>query len=248
MSFLELVANPKARVQPESSSSDVSADTDTDSDSGTSTSYSTSSPTDSDSNDSGRSEEMATMKRYMQTEKARCQRRINQLQRKVQKLEGPKHPAEAYRNDVVFGSHLTEPGHHAKTFKFRRLRLLWSWFSSFIKAIFGFVSESGSRIRHVITVCVVDDTNMRLASPYSSTSKQRSSRVVSVMNNLQSLIFNLKESDDQEKLSESCLDASYRTFLVHTPMVPLAPCSVKDLSVAHFLFSGNPVKSTAAIT
>ena len=185
---------------------------------------------------------MARQRRYeswngvLQTEKARTQMQLNAQKRRQQKLaesDFPQHAADSYQADLTPETTLTNPGNYSKTQKLRRLRLLFSWFTSWITSVIGCFFPGKHKIRHVINICVVDDTNMRLAAPYKVTGKSRQSRIVSVINNLQTLVFNISpadedlqpvleaESSNAGSQTDICNRASYRSFTVHTPMVPL---------------------------
>ena len=229
MSFLELARQSNGAVSDSDSSSDRSS---SDSRSGSSDESEDSGSQGSQSGNEG--EELRNLKRRLQTEKARAQSQLNAARRRRQKaadLDFPVHAADSYKKDLTPDTELTKPGHFLKKFRFRRLRLLWSFFNSFIQSIIACFYDSRAKVRHVINVAVVDDTNMKLACPYKSTGRSRVSRVMSVMNNMQTVIFNIDTSGGNDQppagfAPDDCqaarnLTTSHRTFLVHTPMVPL---------------------------
>lgn len=241
MSFLQLAWPSRKTAERSSSSSGATSD----SASSSSSSQSRGAETTDDDNDTdtnasgfsdGKAEEIRKLKRRLQTEKARTQMQLNAQKRRRQKLaesDFPQHAADSYQADLTPETTLTNPGNYSKTQKLRRLRLLFSWFTSWITSVIGCFFPGKHKIRHVINICVVDDTNMRLAAPYKVTGKSRQSRIVSVINNLQTLVFNISpadedlqpvleaESSNAGSQTDICNRASYRSFTVHTPMVPL---------------------------
>jgi hypothetical protein len=212
-SLLDLVSSTKPRAS--SSDSDES-------ESGQGTSGSSSDATSSSEESSSENSELARLRRKARTEKARASYMKNVTERKTRmKLEKNQllpnsHPAAKFLKDVAPHSkdEITKAG-SSKTDAMTRTRLLWSWFTSFYASITSFL-HSGHSFGHVINLCVIDDTNMRLAVPKTDRwGLGGSSRVIAIMNNIQTLIFRYGQSDDPENKDK------LRTFFVHTPMVPL---------------------------
>ena len=212
-SLLDLVSSTKPRAS--SSDSDES-------ESGQGTSGSSSDATSSSEESSSENSELARLRRKARTEKARASYMKNVTERKTRmKLEKNQllpnsHPAAKFLKDVAPHSkdEITKAGSR-KTDAMTRTRLLWSWFTSFYASITSFL-HSGHSFGHVINLCVIDDTNMRLAVPKTDRwGLGGSSRVIAIMNNIQTLIFRYGQSDDPENKDK------LRTFFVHTPMVPL---------------------------
>lgn len=183
--------------------------------------------------------DLQALKRRQRTEKARAQSLVNRAVRKAQ-ISNPAramsvHPADSYREDLLSTSQLTKPGvSHAS--RKRRLRLLWSWFSAWTGSIFSFLwnSESATKIRHALNICIVDDTNMRLTPVETEIHRSKRSRVVSCMNNVQTLLFNVSTDNGSEAVEQSsCMElaeSSYRSFLVHTPLLPLERTNAQGLA------------------
>ena len=158
----------------------------------------------------------------MRTEKARAQRRVNAALRAEKKKNPPpvgsRHPASCYIPSLQPDCDLTEPGNFSRPARLTRLRLLWSWFSSLVCDIAGFLkaeTEKGE-FNHTINVCIIDDTNVRLTAKYDESGTWRSSRVVSVMNNLQQLILNSA--------------GNTKHYIFHTPMLPLERSNTAGLA------------------
>ena len=232
MPFLSWILGKKS---PDHRTSDDSATSDSSQGhsqrSSQSSSNSSSTGTDSGTSDHNDSEELKRLQRSKRTEKARQTAIVNKALRKKQREQGqnctlPEHPADAFRHDVHLDStRLLVPGIQTLLRK-HRLRLLWSWFVSLTGSIWTFLRSQHGRMRHVLNVCVVDDTNMRLASPEDPS---RRSRVASCMNVVQTLLFNVKkdpsESDDRRED-----DTLRRSYLLHTPLVPLDRTNAKGLA------------------
>lgn len=212
--------------------SSISGDSGHESDSPTSSSSRISSSSSSSTSDA--EAELHALKRARQTEKARAQSLVSRALAKQNRLkcELPEHPADFYRPALVANSHYTKPGLSA-TDRRHRLRLLWSWFSSFVASIVRFVHGNEQNVNHIITMCVVDDTNMRLTpTPMCAGDKKtHSSRVVSCMNMLQTLLFNVKDEQSfQDDMGAPSANCAYKSFVVHTPIIPLERTNAKGLA------------------
>lgn len=113
-----------------------------------------------------------------------------------------------------------QPGLNSYELK-RRQRLLWSWFCAFTQSVCSFLSQNSPS--HILNVTVVDDTNITLAPARRESGRNQRSRAISCMNLLQTLIFRVNGSNGHS-------DGAYRTFLVHTPVMPLERADTKGLS------------------
>ena len=208
--------------ESDSSSSDTNRSSSSSSD--TNRSSSSSSETNGSSSTSSAVSEhgLKRLRNKLRTEKARAQRRINAALRREKKKNPPAvgsgHPASCYTPHLQPDCNLIEPGSFSRPARFTRLRLLWSWFSSFVCNIVGFLkaeTEKGE-FNHAINVCIIDDTNVRLTAKYDETGSWRSSRVVSVMNNLQQVILNSASNT--------------KHYVLHTPMLPLERSNTAGLA------------------
>lgn len=196
MSLLELVQQNHSDESDESQS-----------DSDNSSASSASSPSSSSSS----SDAVKKLKRRAQTEKARAQKLVNAALRKQEQQHpsSEKHLASCYIPSLQPNCSLNQPGNFDRPARATRLRLLWSWFINWIKAVCNFLAAEEDNITHSINVSVIDDTSMRLAASFDESGVWRSSRTISVMNNLQSIIFGYGPQN------------SVRSFILHTPMIPL---------------------------
>lgn len=205
----------------------IDSGTDSDSDSTSSSSSassdtSKSSTSSSSDEDAVRGAELEALKRKQRTEKARAQSLVNRALRKQQATDPimPVHPADAFKEDLPPTSKLTKPG-ITTGFRRQRLRLLWSWFSAFTGSIFSFLfsPEMKMKIRHSLNIVIVNDTNMTLRPSSKEFGRTKRSRVVSCMNNLQTLLFNVSldngsEAVEQGNLMDSTRRSDYRSFLM----------------------------------
>ena len=203
-------------------------------DSGDESGSPTSSSSSSSSGTSDAEAALRALKRAKQTEKARAKSLVSRALAKEKRLkcELPEHPADFYRPALVANSDYTKPGLSARDRR-HRLRLLWSWFSAFVASIVRFVHGNEQNVNHIITMCVVDDTNMRLTPKpvCEGDKKTHSSRVVSCMNMLQTLLFNVKDEQSfQDDMGAPSTNCAYKSFIVHTPTIPLERTNAKGLA------------------
>lgn len=191
----------------------IDSGTDSDSDSTSSSSSassdtSKSSTSSSSDEDAVRGAELEALKRKQRTEKARAQSLVNRALRKQQATDPimPVHPADAFKEDLPPTSKLTKPG-ITTGFRRQRLRLLWSWFSAVTGSIFSFLfsPEMKMKIRHSLNIVIVDDTNMTLRPSSKEFGRTKRSRVVSCMNNLQTLLFNVSLNNGSEAVEQGNL-------------------------------------------
>eukprot|EP00438_Fugacium_kawagutii_P000563 Skav206451 [mRNA] locus=scaffold230:72031:80449:- [translate_table: standard] len=218
MSFLQLACPSEPPSHPESSS-ESSASTNSDDDTSDSTQSS------SEHSETMRLE-LKRLQNRARTQKARDAAIKKKLTAKLLKTANdvPKnpHPAAEYERDVFVDTAqlLSKPGID-KTMRHRRLRLLWSWLTAFTCSIADFLREKESNLRHVLNICVIDDTNMILSASREGEFEEQgsSSMVVSIMNNVQTLV--LRFSDSSSSNSSGDCETSYRTFFVQTPLCPL---------------------------
>ena len=218
MSFLKLLRPRKAATSSDepSSSSEQSADSDSDESSTMSGDRSRSRISRSMSGDA---EELRYLRNKQRTEKARAAVQFNRLKRKQEaSSELPQHPAEEYRRYLT-SNDLTSPAVSFREKK-SRLRLLYSWLLAFVGGIGHFFTKE-KKIEHTISVVITDDTNMRLAMPYAASGKHRTSRVVSVMSLLQTLVCSFTNDSGERR---------WRSFHFHTPLVPLERADTKGLA------------------
>ena len=226
MSLVQLARSTKSSSDSASdSSADSTSDSSTDSDGESSSDSKSSRATDAGGSCPDDCEalrqEVKTFRRRHQTQKARDALREKRLRAKLtqDKLPRNEHPAAEYQADVFVdsGFELCKAG-APKPVRRRRLRLLWSWFTTLTSAIASLLRDREKDLRHVLNICVIDDTNMTLAPSRDGEFDKHGcpSNVVSVMNNIQTLVLRFSGEGDCEQPPDS-----YRTFLVHTPMCPL---------------------------
>eukprot|EP00434_Breviolum_minutum_P006290 symbB.v1.2.005550.t1/scaffold258.1/size251559/4 len=173
------------------------------------------SESESSSNKDELAELQAVVKRRQQTEKARLNSIKARTLRKHAKhvdMKTCEHPAESFRKDITPDSDINRPG--TVNIRFRRLRLLFSWFKAWGRAVVSFFNEKSDKINHCILVSVVDDTNMRLSEIPDGAPQWRMARTVNVMNNVQNLVVNY----DLEDAHDPC----HKHFAIHTPLACLA--------------------------
>ncbi|CAK8986173.1 unnamed protein product [Durusdinium trenchii] len=106
----------------------------------------------------------------------------------------------------------------------RRARLVYSWIRGACAFLNNFFLQQ--QCHHVISISVVDDTNMRLAAQV--TGKWYSSRTVSVLNNVQTCVacFDM-DPDPSHAIGETC--RGYRSFPLHTPLTCLPRATARNL-------------------
>ena len=165
------------------------------------------------------------MKNQKQTQKARTRAIQAKAVKKLAKtanLNPPEHPAERYRRDVQVTSDLNRQG--SVNVRFRRLRLLLSYFKGWCAALVLFFQKFNDQVSHTVLVSVVDDTNIRLAEIPDGAPQWRLSRVMSIMNNIQNLVVAYDEGGN----------FCHKHFVIHTPFVCL-PKSDRDNISAEFV-------------
>lgn len=160
-------------------------------------------------------------KRRRQTAKARAAAITAKLRRKMAKqcaVQCPD-PFSEYLPDLQNKQpfqHSMHPG--------RRARLVYSWIRGACAFLNNFFLQQ--QCHHVISISVVDDTNMRLAAQV--TGKWYSSRTVSVLNNVQTCVacFDM-DPDPSHAIGETC--RGYRSFPLHTPLTCLPRATARNL-------------------
>lgn len=155
--------------------------------------------------------ELLKLKRRAQTEKARAAALLARAKRKSQPSEeAPLHPAAMYKPDLQPRPEVNKPGHSSLPERWRRLRVVFSWMKAWCAALGSFLQSAGPTATHCFTTTVVDDTNMTLSEAIDT--DWRKSRVVSVMNMMQSLVVTCKVDEGESQR---------HTFLVHSPLIVL---------------------------
>ena len=230
MSFLQLVASPSA------SSSGASSDSESSGSSADSTSSNSSSSSTAGEETETLETEVKKLRRKAQTQKAREALMRKRLVAKFDKSSGndiapaDPHPAAQYQPDVFVDS-TTLLGSVGPSGRRQRLRLLWSWVTAFTSSIATLVSEREKDICHLLNVCVIDDTNICFGGAREGhDSKGSSSSVVSVMNNIQTLIVRMSGKSDCENPGPGNMQMFYRTFIVQTPLSPLDSTTASGIS------------------
>ena len=172
------------------------------------------------------------LRKQAQTAKARAASIASKAARRVAKatrwdVKAPPHRAEAYREHVKGTNFLARPGiEHVD--KRQRLRLLVSymrgWMAALAQFFQNFQGSSNSSVHHTISTVVVDDTNMRLSQTDSQVHQWKSSRVVSVMNVVQTLIacYGSCTLGNGERTLQ-------KVFTVHTPLACLPKADLDGL-------------------
>ena len=163
------------------------------------------------------------VKRRKQTEKARLNSVKARMLRKHAKnvdMKPPEHAADSFRKDIMPDSDINRPG--TVNVRFKRLRLLFSWFKAWGREVVSFFNEKTGKVNHTILVSVVDDTNMRLSEVPDGAPQWRMSRTVSVMNNIQNLVVNY----DLEGAHDPC----HKHFAIHTPLACLPKSDTNGIS------------------
>lgn len=165
------------------------------------------------------------LKRQAQTAKARLASLHSRRMRKIAKAADlpselpPKHPAEEYRDDVKANNTMAQPGQPGHVSRKRRLRLLVSYLKGWVAGLMGFFKrfsgDSSDAVHHTISTIILDDTNMRLSQQDSHVKQWRTSRIVSVMNIVQTFLVCFSSAGvDGERTKQ-------KAFTVHTPLVVL---------------------------
>ena len=191
------------------------------------TSQSTSSDPDCyDASDDCSAREMVAMlsqrlKQQRRTAKARAAVMANRSQLRQERkglVVPPEHPAQKFA-DYVKGTQLDKPGECSGKSRRSRLRLIVSYLKAWalrVVLFFKKVEESPDlAIHHTIVTTIIDDTNMRLCAANNEVQEWKTSRVVSVMNNIQTLILNYGPPQPD---APRC----HKVLPVHTPLVALS--------------------------
>ena len=168
------------------------------------------------------------LKGQQQTAKARAACIAARARRRMAKnavLDLPPHPASSYREHVRSNNTLTQPAQSHVNVR-KRTRLLASYLKAWATAIMNCLrSYSGdlpqnATVTHALTTCVVDDTNVRLASPIPDVPQWKMSRVLSIMQLVQNMFVYFCPNAQGDQGSE--MHYPYHTFPVHTPFACLA--------------------------
>ena len=164
------------------------------------------------------------IRNYKRTEKARLasmQMKAERRQSKGGILHLPVDPAEEYRSLIKADSALNEKGTNTSQ-RFQRLRLLVSYLRTWALTITAFFTEGFSQkdIHHTLLTSIIDDTNMRLSGRVPGCPEVKKSRVVSVMNHVQSMVVSFSHADDASN-HDGPKEIYRKHFKIHTPMVCL---------------------------
>lgn len=214
--MVRLVGRPAKPSSSNSEASDTLSSFGVDRESETSSGYSSGEdPNPSDAKGNQREVELVKLKRRVQTEKARAAAAVARAKRKASKYEdAPEHPAARFKPDLQPRPEINKPGNYSLVLRWRRLRVVFSWFQAWCSSLEKFLNTSAATANHCFTTNIVDDTNMVLSDVIDGSWLK--SRVVSVMNNVESLVVCYKDGED----------VCHKTFMVHTPPVCL-PKTIK---------------------
>ena len=169
--------------------------------------------------------ELARLRRRARTEKARQAALLARQQRRQTAEQIPEHPAAHFKPDLQPNPEINKPGNFTGTIHRRRLRVVFSWFVSWCCKLREFLQKTDISPNHAFTVSIVDDTNMVLSQTVEGAPNWRKSRVVSVMNLVQSYVINYQETD-KDPGSNDCY---HKSFLVHSPLVCLPRTNAETL-------------------
>lgn len=183
----------------------------------------------SDKTDSARSDRTLEKlqeleKRRARTAKARAAAIATKTTRRLARkavLQPPQHPAGDFKDDIKANNSLAHP----QANRFRRIRLLVSYLASWGRALVNFFlqvqSTEDTDICHVVTTCILDDTNMRLASQAPGIHQWKMSRVVTVMNCVQNLVISFTTKSSSPSQESAGIKTGYKVFPVFTPPAAL---------------------------
>lgn len=169
---------------------------------------------------------LLALKRRKQTEKARAAALLAKQRRRFERESwrpAPAHPAILYKPDLQPQPEINRPGNFTQTIHRRRLRVVFSWFQAWCSALGEFLRPIGigGNGNHCFTVNIVDDSNFRLAQVLEGAPNWRGSRVISVMNLVQSIVVSYEDS------GKTC----QRTFMCHTPLVTVPKTNAATLGL-----------------
>ena len=117
-------------------------------------------------------------------------------------------------------SNLTGAGQHFKPYSKKRRRLLYSWFKAACDFLNNFFRDQ--QCHHVLSISVIDDTNMQLST--SMTPQWQTSRTVTVLNNVQTCVACF---DSMDECGEKYCD--YKSFPLHTPPSALPRANAQNI-------------------
>lgn len=201
----------------------------------TSSSSSSSSSASSDAANAGR-----IQRRRKQTEAAQKAAVAAKLKRKMAKelaILPRKSDAEHFIPDLQPNCELNKPGpdQSSRKGRWRRLRLIFSYFKAACSAINSLFQED-LNVSHVVSVSILDDTNVTLSKTVQG--QWQSSRVVTVLNNCQACT--VCYDSGQQDPALRCWD--HKSFQLHTPPTCLpranAPSIFAELRDWLFSFAG----------
>ena len=178
----------------------------------------------SDDDDHEADDSSSVEKRRKQTSKARETAKANKLMRKVAKNFEVDLP-DKYSEYLPFlkgqDDSLTGSGQAQKKLSRKRSRLLYSW----LKGICNFLNSffQGQKCEHVISISVIDDTNMQLATTICS--GWQPSRTVTVLNNVQTCVACFDSTDEYDQKH-----ADYKSIAVHTPPTALSRANAQGIA------------------
>lgn len=165
-------------------------------------------------------EAIAAFRRRARTEKARMAAMLARQRRKLVADPHAKttaHAASSYRPLLQPRPEINKPGNHLKHLRLRRMRVVFSWFKAWCASIAHFVQ--GINGSHSLVINVVDDSNCVLSQLVEGAPQWRKSRVVTVMNQVQSMVIQYSSS------GEPC----YQTYLVNAPLVCIDKANASTL-------------------
>ena len=169
---------------------------------------------DSESSDESSEEEqaeaIAAFRRRARTEKARIAALLARERRRQgaePHAKTPLHPASSYLPHLQPRPEINKPGNHQKHLRLRRMRVVFSWFKAWCASIAHFLQ--GIHGGHSLVINVVDDSNCVLSQLVEGAPQWRKSRVVTVMNQVQTVVIQYSSS------GEPC----HQSYLVHAPLV-----------------------------
>lgn len=169
---------------------------------------------DSDSNtdeDDQKSEQsqsqLLRLKRRAQTEKARAAALLARQKRKHDTTRISQHPAFCFKPDLQPRPEINKPGHYDGTSYRRRIRVVYSWFKAWCTSLQSILHGCGVSGNHVFSVNIIDDSNFVLAEVMDGAPNWRKSRVISVMNIVESLIVNYNHEDESTGSDTECCRA-----------------------------------------
>lgn len=170
--------------------------------------------------------ELVRLRQRARTEKARAASLVAREKRKALVDHIPEHPAARFKPDLQPKPEINKHGNFTKPIHKRRLRVVFSWFVSWCLKFRQFLQKPDVVANHAFTVSIVDDTNMVLSENTEGAPHWRKSRVISVMNLVQSYVINYQDINQDA----GCNECYHKTFLIHSPLVCLPKTNAETLA------------------